>query len=248
MFAQEGRGDPCRGGQSTGWALGFKQAAADVEHLRDVQHHLRASDEVSGPVDAVSVEDARGSGQHGMAVATDDFSRNARRGQPPELFRANRAPVVVVEILEALGIGFALAVVTGAEADQAGADQAAGFCAVHKDYVRVIEAMAIRKREEDGVRDSKMLWLIGSIVVIVFLVWIVFAPGRGFFHYVQLHREISSLAEENARLEAKNVELAEDIKKLQSDNAYLEKIAREKHGLLKKDEMVFDFNRPAKKK
>ncbi len=183
-----------------------------------------------------------------MTVAADDFSSNARRGQPPELFRTNRAPVVVVEILQALGIGFAFAIVTGAEADQAGADQAAGFCAVHKDYVRVIEAMAIRKREEDALRDKKMLWLFGSIVAIFFLLWIVFAPGRGFFHYVKLHQEITSLAEENARLEAKNIELAEDIKKLQSDNAYLERIAREKHGLLKKDEMVFDFNRPAKKK
>jgi cell division protein FtsB len=108
--------------------------------------------------------------------------------------------------------------------------------------------MAIRKREEDGLHDKKMMWLLGAVVALFFLLWILFAPGRGFFHYLKLHREIVALTEENSRLEAKNVELAEDIKKLQSDKAYLEKIAREKHGLLKKDEMVFDFEKPEKKK
>lgn len=108
--------------------------------------------------------------------------------------------------------------------------------------------MAIRKREEDELHDRKMMWLLGSVVAIFFLLWILFAPGRGFFHYLKLHREIAALTEENSRLEAKNVELTEDIKKLQSDNAYLEKVAREKHGLLKKNEMVFDFEKPAKKK
>ena len=92
------------------------------------------------------------------------------------------------------------------------------------------------------------MWFLGSLVAIFFLLWVLFAPGRGLLHYLKLHREMATLAEENARLEAKNVELAEDIKKLQSDNAYLERVAREKHGLLKKDEMVFDFKKPEKKK
>ena len=88
------------------------------------------------------------------------------------------------------------------------------------------------------------MWLLGSIVTLFFLLWVLFAPGRGFFHYLKLQREISSLAEENARLEARNVELTADIKRLQSDNAYLEQVAREKHGLLKKNEMVFEFEPP----
>ena len=108
-------------------------------------------------------------------------------------------------------------------------------------------AMTIHKREEGELRDKKMMWLLGSVVVLFFLLWILFAPGRGFFHYLKLQREISSLTEENARLEARNVELTADIKRLQSDNAYLEQVAREKHGLLKKNEMVFEFE-PLKKK
>lgn len=106
----------------------------------------------------------------------------------------------------------------------------------------------MRKREEGEQQDKKMMWLLGSVVALFFLLWILFAPGRGFFHYLKLQREISTLSEENARLEARNVELTADIKRLQSDNAYLEQVAREKHGLLKKNEMVFEFDPPKKKK
>ncbi|MBM9613052.1 septum formation initiator family protein [Desulfobulbus rhabdoformis] len=108
--------------------------------------------------------------------------------------------------------------------------------------------MAIRKRNEDELRDKKMMWLLGSLIAIIFLLWILFAPGRGFIHYLKLNSEIQSLSEENSQLKTKNKELAENIKKLQLDNVYLEKVAREKHGLLKKDEMVFDFDRSSKKK
>ena len=107
--------------------------------------------------------------------------------------------------------------------------------------------MALRKREDEEQHDKKLMMLLGAAIALLLLLWIVFAPGRGFLHYVKLHREIKTLNEENERLEARNVELTADIQRLQSDNAYLEKIAREKHGLLKKDEMVFDFESKKKK-
>lgn len=108
--------------------------------------------------------------------------------------------------------------------------------------------MALRKRSDDEQRDKRMMWGLGSLIAIFFLLWVLFAPGRGFVHYLKLNREIQSLSEENRQLKAKNQELAENIKKLQLDSEYLEQVAREKHGLLKKDEMVFDFNRTPKKK
>jgi len=107
--------------------------------------------------------------------------------------------------------------------------------------------MATRKRQEDNRRDAKVLWTLGVVVALFFLLWVFFAPGRGFFHYRELQREITALTEENARLETKNVELSEDIKRLQSDDAYLEEVARKKHGLLKKNETVFEFEAAKKK-
>jgi cell division protein FtsB len=107
--------------------------------------------------------------------------------------------------------------------------------------------MAIRKHQEDNRHDSKVLWGVGIVVAVLLLLWVLFAPGRGFFHYRKLQREIATLTEENARLATRNVELSEDIKRLQSDDAYLEEVARKKHGLLKKNETVFEFEQPKKK-
>ena len=55
------------------------------------------------------------------------------------------------------------------------------------------------------------------------------------------------LAAENSRLEARNLELSEDIRRLRSDEAYIEEIARQKHGLLKKNETVYAFKPRARK-
>ena len=106
----------------------------------------------------------------------------------------------------------------------------------------------LRKKEEGEQHDKKMILFLGAAIAFFLLLWIVFAPGRGFIHYLKLQREITTLNRDNERLEARNIELTADIVRLKSDNAYLEKIAREKHGLLKKDEMVFDFEANKKKK
>jgi cell division protein FtsB len=67
------------------------------------------------------------------------------------------------------------------------------------------------------------------------------------FYHLRLKKEVAALTEENRRLEAKNTELTEDINRLRSDDKYLEEVARKKHGLLRKDETVFEFE-PSKKK
>ena len=107
--------------------------------------------------------------------------------------------------------------------------------------------MGTGRRSDDTRPNRKALWILGVVVVVLSLLWFLFAPGRGYVQYRKLQREIDSLAEENRRLDTKNTELVEDIKRLKSDEAYIEDVARKKHGLLKKDEMVYEFE-PAKKK
>ncbi len=99
-----------------------------------------------------------------------------------------------------------------------------------------------RRRHDRRPQDQQALWILGGMIALFFVLWILFAPGRGYVHYLQLKREEARLVEENHDLEVKNAELAEDLKRLESDDAYLEKIARQKHGLLKKDESVYEFN------
>ena len=108
--------------------------------------------------------------------------------------------------------------------------------------------MAMTKTNCGPLMDRKMRWLLGAAVVVLLVLWFLFAPGRGYLHYRKLHCEVESLARENSRLEAKNAELVKDIRRLKSDEAYIEDVARKKHGLLKKDEMVYDFEPAVKKK
>jgi len=108
--------------------------------------------------------------------------------------------------------------------------------------------MAIRKKQEEHQQETKMLWYFALAVAACFLLWILFAPGRGYLRYRKLQKEIATLTQENSRLEAKNIDLSQDIKRLQSDDTYLEEVARKKHGLLKKNETVYEFEAPKKKK
>ena len=51
---------------------------------------------------------------------------------------------------------------------------------------------------------------------------------------------------ENKEIEEKNGALQKDIERIQNDPDYLEKVARDKYGLLRENEMVFEFP-PGKK-
>lgn len=106
--------------------------------------------------------------------------------------------------------------------------------------------MAIRKQHDNNQHNNnrhnkKVFWILGGIVVLFFLLWIVLAPNSGLLHYMQIRQEIAALSEENKQLEDRNAALAQDIKRLHSDDTYLEEVARKKYGLLKKDETVFEF-------
>jgi cell division protein FtsB len=88
-------------------------------------------------------------------------------------------------------------------------------------------------------RRPKLLFLIG--LLFLGLLFLFFAPGRGLLQYRALKKEVNRLQLENVRLEEENREIKTEIERLEQDPAYLEEVARHKHGMLKKDEMVFKF-------
>ena len=66
-----------------------------------------------------------------------------------------------------------------------------------------------------------------------------------------MQRERSRLEElqhQKTRLQQENEALRQEIERIEGDIEYLERIAREKHGLLKKNEMLFDFDEDNNKK
>ncbi len=87
---------------------------------------------------------------------------------------------------------------------------------------------------------------VGAIVVLLVL-WVLFAPGSGYLHYKKAQRQLGAIEQENLRLQRDNEALRQEIGRLKTDEAYLEEVARKKHGLLKKNERVYEFNSPGGK-
>ena len=98
--------------------------------------------------------------------------------------------------------------------------------------------------------EKRRLRQIIVVVIVLVLLWVLFAPGSGYLQYRRLQKQIAVLARENSVLEEQNAELRQEIQRLQHDEAYLEELARKKYGLLRKNEEVYDFgsSRSSKKK
>jgi cell division protein FtsB len=88
-----------------------------------------------------------------------------------------------------------------------------------------------------------IILLIGGSVL-----WLLFAPRTGVYSLIKLRSETTRLEEQTRELVKTNEELRAQIERLKHDEAYLEQVAREKYGLLKKSERVFDFSTNQKEK
>ncbi len=80
------------------------------------------------------------------------------------------------------------------------------------------------------------------------MLWVVFAPGRGIFFLHQQNKQLAELKAEEKQLSLENIRMGTDIQQLQSSKEYLEKVAREDHGMVKDNEIIFNFAREKKKK
>ena len=101
-----------------------------------------------------------------------------------------------------------------------------------------------------GLSRTERRFIIRLVIVtaVLGLLWIIFAPGRGLLSYHRLQGQVDSLTMENKNLGERNAQLLREIDCLQHDDAYLEELARQKYGLLKKNEMVFEFKSSSEKK
>ena len=55
-----------------------------------------------------------------------------------------------------------------------------------------------------------------------------------------MQKQIHALTQENKELAERNLKLQEDIDRLKNDDAYLEELARQKYGMLKENETVYE--------
>ena len=98
-------------------------------------------------------------------------------------------------------------------------------------------------RNKFSSREMKQLPYIGLFLIIVLILWVVFAPGRGILALYRSQTEIDRLQAENSRLAEENKVLQKEIERLQDDPAYLEEKARKDYGMLKDNEVLYIFKK-----
>jgi cell division protein FtsB len=99
------------------------------------------------------------------------------------------------------------------------------------------------KQPLSHVQESRVLTIVVVLLGLA-LLWIIFAPGTGIVTLVGKRSELAKLQEETVEIERQIETLQKDIDRLNNDPSYLEDIARKEHGLLKKNEKVYDFSKP----
>jgi len=67
--------------------------------------------------------------------------------------------------------------------------------------------------------------------------------SRGLMQVYQLKVERERILKSNARLQEENQRISEQIRKLKSSKEEIEKVAREEFGFVRKNEIVYQFER-----
>ncbi len=91
--------------------------------------------------------------------------------------------------------------------------------------------------------ERKQLLYIGVFFVVLILLWVLIAPKKSALHLLQAQKELEAIQVENKRLEEENDVLRKEIDRLKHDPTYLEEKARKEYGLLKKNEMLYKFDK-----
>lgn len=92
------------------------------------------------------------------------------------------------------------------------------------------------KRSWPGGRLNRL-----ALVAVLLLLALALLGDKGILRAVRLSREKASLQEEVRRLEEANAALRREIEALRSDRKYLESLARQELGMVRDDELVYQF-------
>ncbi len=71
---------------------------------------------------------------------------------------------------------------------------------------------------------------------------LIFFGEKGILHRLRLERDLARIREANRQLSEENERLKEEVKRLQTDRTSIEEIARKELGLVKDDELIYQFD------
>ncbi len=113
---------------------------------------------------------------------------------------------------------------------------------VKNSSIRAIVLKRKPKKKLTPLQENRLLKVIIALIVAA-VIWLLFAPGTGVYSLIRMRSKTAQLEQQTEALLKTNEELRAEIERLKHDQAYLEQVAREKYGLLKKNERVFDFSK-----
>lgn len=82
------------------------------------------------------------------------------------------------------------------------------------------------------------LW---PLAVVVIILGFAFLGDRGILHMLKLSSQKDALAQKVAEVESQNEQLRVEIASLRGDRRYIERLARTELGMVRDDELVFQF-------
>jgi len=91
---------------------------------------------------------------------------------------------------------------------------------------------------------KKILRRVLFLLLFSFIFYLYFAGDYGFFRLLSLKAQKENTILETKRLQAQNMDLQIEKEKLRDDFSYIEKVARERYGMAKKDEVIYKFIQP----
>ncbi len=80
------------------------------------------------------------------------------------------------------------------------------------------------------------------------LLLIIIFGSNGFVDLISLKKEVKILKDKNEDLSRENLSLYREIDRLKNDLDFIESVARKELGVVRKDELVFEFKKPGASK
>ena len=92
-------------------------------------------------------------------------------------------------------------------------------------------------------QERKALQIAAAAIILLILLWVVFSSRTGIVRFFQTNKEREAVQTTNKDLEQKNKRLQDEVDRLENDPATIEEVARKQFGLIKKNEIIYDFSK-----
>ena len=110
-----------------------------------------------------------------------------------------------------------------------------------KKFYRLLEVDLLDRLKKETVQRKKSIKRFLFLLLAVFVVYSFLSGPYGFLRLVSLFKEKQEVKLEIKELEAEIMDMEQRKERLENDSFYLEKEAREKLGMARKDEKIYKF-------